>query len=263
MKNALVLAFCVALNVVSSPLSQAVAQALPIRPGTWFGTFVLTNAEGRVSHDHAVLIVNAKGASLDGSMGRTIDQMTPWTGGVSNGGHLTFHLNAAGGLQIRLTAMPGDRLEGSASGQGVRAEIELMPSPGLLPHQQLQEEIMLADHSLYEAFGGCHLVEYAAFLSADLEFYQDHTGRTGYAENVKALQDRCAEGIQLRRELTPDTLVVNAAPGFGAIEAGVHRFYSRNEEGKEHLDATARFTNIWSKESGTWKLVRVISYDHQ
>jgi hypothetical protein len=43
----------------------------------------------------------------------------------------------------------------------------------------------------------------------------------------------------------------------------MQRFYSRGQDGQEHLDATARFTNVWSKQTGTWKLVRVISYDHR
>jgi hypothetical protein len=62
---------------------------------------------------------------------------------------------------------------------------------------------------------------------------------------------------------TASSLVVNAVPGFGAIEAGTHRFYSRQRDGSEHLDATAQFTNVWSKETGSWKVVRVISYDHR
>jgi ketosteroid isomerase-like protein len=33
-------------------------------------------------------------------------------------------------------------------------------------------------------------------------------------------------------------------------------------DGSERADATAQFTCIWSKESGSWKLVRVISYNH-
>jgi hypothetical protein len=67
----------------------------------------------------------------------------------------------------------------------------------------------------------------------------------------------------LRRELLPGSLIVNAAPGFGAIEAGTHRFYAKQMDGSERIDATARFTEIWTKSSGSWKLVRVISYDHE
>jgi hypothetical protein len=54
------------------------------------------------------------------------------------------------------------------------------------------------------------------------------------------------------------SLVVNALPGYGALEAGMHRFYSRQRDGSEHLDATARFIFVWSKETGSWKLVRVL-----
>ena len=100
-------------------------------------------------------------------------------------------------------------------------------------------------------------------LSSDLEFYQDHTGKTNYEENLDALRDRCAEGIRIRRSLEEGSLLVDAAPGFGAIQAGIQQFYSVKPDGQEHLDATARFTDVWSKASGQWKLVRVISYDHK
>jgi hypothetical protein len=45
--------------------------------GTWFGDFVLTAPDGKVSHDTAVLILNRSGSALIGSIGRTVDQQTP------------------------------------------------------------------------------------------------------------------------------------------------------------------------------------------
>jgi hypothetical protein len=39
--------------------------------------------------------------------------------------------------------------------------------------------------------------------------------------------------------------------------------YPDEMDGTERLGATAKFTEIWSKAAGTWKLLRVISYDHQ
>lgn len=66
----------------------------------------------------------------------------------------------------------------------------------------------------------------------------------------------------LRRELAPASLIIDAAPGYGAIEAGTHRFYSKQKDGSEHLDATAEFTEVWTKVSGRWQLARIISYDH-
>jgi len=238
------------------------AQPTPLISGTWFGTIVLTDPTGKSTHDTAVLIIQNSGTTFSGSMGRTIDQMTPWTGGSLKDNRLAFHLDAAGGLNISLTRI-GDRLAGSATGQSLQAEMNLTPAPGLLPHDQLQQEITWADQQLYKAFETCDLPGYAALLSNDLEFFQDHTGKTGYEENLKALQNRCTEGIKLRRALDQDSLLVNAVPGFGAIQAGTQHFYATAPDGQEHLEATARFTNVWSKASGTWKLVRVISYDHR
>lgn len=230
--------------------------------GTWFGSIVLTTPDGKATHDTAVLTIHRSASDFGGGMGRTIDQLTPWANGSFKDNQLRFHLDAAGGLDFVLTYQEGT-LAGAATGQGVQAQIDLKPSPGLLPHEQLLQEIMTADKSLYEAFDGCDVALYGNFLSKDLEFYHDRTGKTGYEENLKAVENRCAEGIQLRRELETDSLIVNAVPGLGAIEAGTHRFYSKDKDGQEHLDATARFTNVWSKESGHWKLVRVISYDHR
>ena len=145
----------------------------------------------------------------------------------------------------------------------MKAELDLRPAPGLVPHDRLVQEITAADHAVFAAFEACDANRYASFLSSDLEFYQDRTGKTDYAQNLQSLKDRCQEGIRLRRELVENSLVINAAPGFGAIEAGTQRFYSRQPDGSEHLDATAQFTNVWSKESGNWKLVRIVSYDHR
>jgi len=262
MRKQLALPLATALVASGFSTQLTCAQASGMVVGTWFGSIVLSNPDGRISHDTAVLVIGQGSSNVRGSMGRTIDQQTPWVDGSYKNRQLQFHLDAAGGLNVNLTLVEG-RLSGTATGQGIKAQIDLKPAPGLLPHQQLQQEIMAADRQLYEAFGNCDVAGYARFLSKDLEFYHDHTGKTGYEENLKALTDRCAEGIRLRRELEEDSLLVNAAPGFGAIQAGIQRFYSRGQDGQEHLDATARFTNVWSKEGGTWKLVRVISYDHR
>lgn len=255
-----VLVFCI-LALTTSLLYPQAPQG-PIDPplsGTWFGSFVMTAPDGKTSHDTAVLILGEGGT---GSIGRTADQQTPFKDGQVNDNNLAFHLDAAGGLDFSLHLASG-HLRGTAVSKGAKAQLDLQPSPGLLPHQQLVEEITSADSQLFRAFDSCDVSRYASLLSENLEFYQDHTGKTGYEDNLKSLRDRCAEGITLRRELVKDSLVVNAAPGYGAIEAGIHRFYSRQPDGSEHLDATAQFTEVWSKSTGSWKLVRIISYDHR
>ena len=156
----------------------------------------------------------------------------------------------------------GNHLTGTASGK-VNVVVDVQPAPGLLPHDQLVAEITETDRKLFEAFDACNVDAYASYLSPDLEFYHDQGGKTGYQEQLDSLRQRCGEGLVLHRELVKDSLVVNAAPGFGAIEAGTHQFYAKQKDGTKHLDATAKFTEIWTKATGSWKLVRVISYSHQ
>lgn len=229
--------------------------------GTWFGEIVIHTQDGKAMHDTAVLVLEQQGASVTGTLGRSIDQQSPFTDGRIDGSQLRLHLAAAGGMDFVLQR-DNAGIRGTATGKGVTAELSANPAPGLVPQAQLVQEISDASRRLFEAFGNCDVKQYAQFLDRDLEFYQDRTGKTGYDENLQALKNRCAEGIRLRREVVADSLIVNAVPGYGAIEAGTHRFFSRQTDGSEHLDATAQFTNVWTKASGQWKLVRIISFDH-
>lgn len=195
------------------------------------------------------------------SAGSTIDQQSPISRVQFTDDEIRFHMEVMGGLDFQLKRQ-GNHLVGTASGK-IRAVIDVQPAPGLLPHKELVAEITDADGKLFKAFDACDVDAYASYLSPDLEFYHDKGGKTGYQDQLDSLRQRCGEGLVLRRELVGDSLVVNACPGVGAVEAGTHRFYSKQKDGTEHLDATAKFAEIWSKASGSWKLVRVISYDHE
>jgi len=229
--------------------------------GTWFGSFSVNAPDGSSKRDNAVLVLTSSGGNLAGTAGSSIDQQMPISDIRVTEDEIRFHMDAAGGLDFKLRRV-NDQLVGEASGK-ILAKVDVRPAPGLLQHAQLAAEIGEVDRKLFEAFDSCNLEVYASYLDFDLEFYHDRGGKTGYREQLDSLRQRCGEGLVLRRELLQDSLVVNAAPGFGAIEAGTHRFYAKQKDGTEHLDATARFTEIWTKASGSWKLVRIISYDHQ
>jgi len=252
--------------VLALGLGKINSQAVPSNSadpfeGTWFGSFAVTNPDGKVSHDTAVIVLERRGDQITGTAGPTIDHQMPFTSARVNGGALQFTVDAQGGIAFDLHGT-ADRLEGTATGARMKAALDLKPAPGLLPHEKLLQEISDADKQMFAAFSACDFDKYKAFLASDLEFYHDHVGKQDYASHLLAMHQRCAEGIMLRRELVEGTLLVNAAPGFGAIEAGTHKFYSKQPDGSEHLDATAQFTNVWSKASGSWKIVRAVSFDH-
>jgi ketosteroid isomerase-like protein len=206
--------------------------------------------------DNAVIVLRGDCGNMTGSAGFYIDQQSPISLVRVTGEEIHFHLDPMGGLDFQLKRQ-GNHLVGTASGK-VRAGIDVQPAPGLLPHGELLAEITDADRKLLEAFDTCNVDAYASYLSPDLEFYHDQGGKTGCQEQLDFFRQRCGGGLVLRREFVQDSRVVNAAPGFGAIEAAAHRFYSKKQDGTEHLDATAKFTEVWTKDNGSWKLVRVI-----
>ncbi|ESQ86482.1 nuclear transport factor 2 family protein [Asticcacaulis benevestitus] len=233
--------------------------------GVWFGDLVIAGPDGKSSHDKVVLVLKKDGVLLTGSAGRSVDMQTGFTAGRVENNRVQFHLDAAGGMDFDMQLKEG-HLQGlvtSSAGKGLHGEVDVQPAPELAPHLELEAQISDADKKLFDAFDACDVKLYSEMLDENLEFYQDITGKTDFAQNVTALQNRCAEGIKLRRELVEGSLLVNPVPGYGVIEAGTQRFYSAKTDGSEHLDATAKFVNIWRKTEGRWKVVEIISYDHR
>jgi ketosteroid isomerase-like protein len=227
----------------------------------WFGAFTNTLREGKVSHDMTALVLKREDSKLSGGVGPSIDRLAPIVDGSMSGDKISFRIEAAG-IAFALRLSHG-HLVGTAIGRGVNAALDLTPAPGLMPQTQLVAEITAADARNFAAYDNCNADQYRKSLSPDLEFYQDNQPVKNRQEIIDSLNYRCAEGIQLRRELDPSSLIINAAPPYCAIEAGLHRIYSKQPDGSEHLDATARFTLVWSKKSGTWRLLRAVSYDHR
>ena len=256
-RSAAAASFLLALATASLSAQQASPSAFA---GTWFGSFTVTAPDGSQHRDSAVLVLHEEDGRLTGRMGSAIDQLAPIRDIQVNGNAVRFHMDAAGGLDFTLKLAAG-HLTGASSGN-MHASVDVQPAPGLLPHDQLVAEITEADRKSFEAFDACDAHGYGSYLAPDLEFYRDKLGKTDFQYQLDSLRQRCGEGIVLRRELDPASLVIDAAPGNEAIEAGTHRFYSKQKDGSEHLDATAEFTEIWSKASGHWQLERVISYDH-
>jgi len=99
-----------------------------------------------------------------------------------------------------------------------------------------------------------------SFWADDAEFYHDKgglmVGRQNIVESVK--NNLCGK---VKRELVPGTLEVYPMNGYGAVEIGVHRFLHPWEQ--DHgVIGEAKFIHLWQYKDGTWKMTRVISYDH-
>ncbi len=122
----------------------------------------------------------------------------------------------------------------------------------------LFEEIKSVDTAFFAASNRCDLETFGKFVADDLEFYHDLSGLSvGKADLLsKTKSNICGKMV---RELVPSSLEVYPLPDYGAIEVGTHRFLHPQEPGNI---GQARFIHVWQKQDGTWKLKRVISYDH-
>jgi hypothetical protein len=118
------------------------------------------------------------------------------------------------------------------------------------------------DSILFVAFNTCDVNASKSLFTEDLEFYHDNGGLTNYEQNVKSIMQRCSRQVKVRREFVKGSLEVYPIKDFGAIQIGSHRFYYTEPGKTEQLDGTFKFVHIWKNVNGTWKISRVISYDH-
>jgi hypothetical protein len=154
----------------------------------------------------------------------------------------------------------------------LKAVSRLVPMAVLLPlgnalsaankseHPELFKTLAALDAALFDTYNKCDLEKNRTFFADDLEFYHDQGGLT---VGVDTLTKQLKKNIcgRTRRELVSGSLEVHPLKGYGAVQIGVHRFFSPIDA-KEPV-GEAKFIHIWRYEQGEWKITRVISYDHR
>src|SRR5688572_20153450 len=142
---------------------------------------------------------------------------------------------------------------------------------GPKPTQELTAEIKAADAALFSAFfDRCDIEALKGMVTDDFEMIHDKGGRVAASgkEFIANIEGTCArqktgEDYRARRELVAGSLKVYPVNNYGAIEVGEHRFFQLLPGKPEKLVEVSLFTQVWKKEAGTWKLARVLSYDHR
>lgn len=134
------------------------------------------------------------------------------------------------------------------------------------PHtDSLYTTIEGLDAKLFDAINHKDLATLKNMYDESLEFYHDKSGlmdyKTSMEINARHFKDTAAKYVE-RRELDKSSLEVFPIPGFGAIEVGMHRFYTSFNGGPEEVTASPRFVMVWQQKGNQWKVVRVVSYGH-
>jgi hypothetical protein len=130
--------------------------------------------------------------------------------------------------------------------------------------------ILEQDAVFWDAYNRCDVGKMSQFFWPDIEFYHDKGGPTiGLGPLTETLQKNLCGNypkFHLRREAVAGTvkfypLEKNGAT-YGAVLSGEHYFYINDNGKPEYLDGMAKFFHVWLVKDGTWKMARVVSYDH-
>ena len=124
----------------------------------------------------------------------------------------------------------------------------------------LFQTIQSLDTQLFDAYNHCDLDKFGSLLADDLEFYHDVSGLSRSRQaSLEALKKNICGKVT--RELVRGTLEVYPIANYGAVEIGVHRFHHPGHEETEPV-GEAKFIHLWQNTKGSWKLTRIISFDH-
>lgn len=135
--------------------------------------------------------------------------------------------------------------------------------------EKLTETILHQDALFWEAYNRCDTDKMPTFFTQDIEFYHDKGGVTigldNFTETLK--KGLCGNpNSHLRREAVEGTVKVYPLQKgdviYGAVISGQHYFYVNDKGKPEYRDGLASFFHVWLLKDGTWKMARVISYDH-
>ncbi len=140
---------------------------------------------------------------------------------------------------------------------GVTAFFGASAKAQLAASDPLYKTVSGLDTALFDAYNHCDLAKMGSMVAEDLEFYHD---QTGLSVGRQSLLDGVKNNIcgKVQRELV-GTLEVYPLKGYGAVEIGVHRFTHPGDPGNV---GEAKFVQLWQLKDGSWKLARVISFDH-
>ena len=134
---------------------------------------------------------------------------------------------------------------------------------------KLTGTILHEDGLFWEAYNRCDVEKMSQFFTPDIEFYHDKGGPTiGAPALIETIRKNlCANpNSRLRREEIPGTVKVfpleNNGVIYGAVLYGEHYFYVNDKGKPEYRDGMAKYFDVWLLKDGTWKMARVVSYDH-
>ncbi|MEL6687216.1 MAG: nuclear transport factor 2 family protein [Pseudomonadota bacterium] len=142
--------------------------------------------------------------------------------------------------------------------------------PVLEADEETTSQIRQLDADIFEAaFLTCDGDRLREIMADDLEFYHDKYGiiATSVDEFLDGtipdcLRRQSGELPYLERRSDDDTMVVRKIGEDGLMQMGEHSFWLRLPGEEIKKVETGVYTHLWVRDGDTYKIKRVISYDH-
>ena len=135
-------------------------------------------------------------------------------------------------------------------------------------NSDLYKTLKSKDSIVFErAFNMCEVQKLESIIAKDIECYHHISGVQNREEFINAIKiNLCSKPGVFTRKLIDSSLEVHQLKSngnvYGAIQNGKHDFFIK-ENNKIRKTGTAQFTHLWVLENKTWKLKRVLSFDHK
>ncbi|MBO2009915.1 nuclear transport factor 2 family protein [Hymenobacter negativus] len=126
--------------------------------------------------------------------------------------------------------------------------------------EQLYQTVARLDTEMFAAFNAHDVAKLMSYFADNVEFYHDKGGLSNFSQTKDGFARLFAQSPDITRTLVPGSLEVYPVKDYGAIHIATQRF-CHVENGRNDC-GNSKFVMVWQQQGSTWKLTRVVSYDH-
>ena len=134
----------------------------------------------------------------------------------------------------------------------------LAPKP--TTKDELYQTVARLDAEMFAAFNAKDVNKLMSYFADNLEFYHDKGGLANFNQTKEGFTRLFAQSPDITRTLVPGSLEVFPVKNYGAMHIATQRF-CHVENGHEDC-GNSKFVMVWQQQASTWKITRVVSYDH-
>ena len=162
---------------------------------------------------------------------------------------------------LLLVVLVGTAAHGQTSRRQSKPAAPAQPAaPKPTAKSELYQQVAQLDADMFAAFNAHDVDKLMSYFAPTLEFFHDKGGLANFAQTKEGFTRMFAQSPDISRTLVPGSLEVFPVKDYGAMHIATQRF-CHVENGRNDC-GNSKFVMVWQQQAGTWKITRVVSYDH-